>query len=244
MKSIAELAAALICAHEGGHLLAQVPEALLPADLDAVYRLQDEIITQIGAVGGWKVAAGLGDPPLCAPIPANRFLATADLFNGEKHRIFLAEIEVAVQLGSDLSAGASADAVEAAIASVHPAIELIGNPFADRDATPRNLQLGDLQSNGAVIVGQAMDRAMVTALETLPTTLELDGKPVHGVDRGASWHDVLEAIAWLAGHAEKRGQGLKAGQVIITGARALAPLNGAKMIEGVLGNWGRVNCGV
>jgi len=244
MKSIAELAAALISAHEGGPLIDLAPQHLLPADLDAVYRLQDEIIAQTGAVGGWKVAAGLGDPPLCAPIPANRFLATADLFNGEKHRIFLAEIEVAVQLGSDLSGGASADAVEAAIASVHPAIELISNPFADRDATPRNLQLGDLQSNGTVIVGRAMDRTVVAALETLLVTLELDGKPVHGVDKGANWHEVLEAIAWLAGHAEQRGHGLRAGQVIITGARALSPLNGAKMIEGVLGGWGRVTCGV
>jgi len=244
MKSIAELAAALIAAHEGGPLLDQVPERLLPTDLDAVYRLQDTVIAQIGPVGGWKVAAGLGDPPLCAPIPANRFLATADLIDGEKHRIFLAEIEVAVQLGEDLPSGATPEAVEAAIASLHPAIELIGNPFIDRDATPRNLQLGDLQSNGAVVVGKAMDRAMMDALDALPVALELDGKPAHAVDKGASWCDIVGAIAWLAGHAEQRGHGLRAGQVIITGARVLAPLNGATMIEGVLGDWGRVNCGI
>ena len=244
MKSVAELAAALIAAHEGGPLLTQAPEALLPADLDAVYRLQDEIITQIGAVGGWKVAAGIGDPPFCSPIPANRFLGTADQIDGEKHRIFLAEIEVAVRLGSDLPGTATPEAAEVAIASLHPAIELIGDPFIDRDATPRNLQLGDLQSNGAVIVGKAMDRALLDTLDALQVTLELDGKPVHAVDKGASWQDIVDAIAWLAGHAEQRGHGLKAGQVIITGARALAPLNGAKMIEGVLGDWGRVNCGV
>jgi 2-keto-4-pentenoate hydratase len=244
MKSIAELAAALISAHEGGPLLDRVPEHLLPADLDAVYALQDEVIAQIGPVGGWKVAAGLGDPPLCSPIPANRFLATADLIDGEKRRIFLAEIEVAVQLGEDLPGGAPPEAVEAAIASLHPAIELIGTPFIDRDATPRNLQLGDLQSNGAVIVGKAMDRALVDALASLPVTLELDGRPAHAVGKGASWDDIVGAIAWLAGHAEQRGHGLKAGQVIITGARALAPLNGAKTIEGMLGEWGRVTCGV
>ncbi|MEQ8598600.1 MAG: hypothetical protein RLP98_01640 [Devosia sp.] len=244
MKSIAELAAALIAAHDGGPLVDQVPERLLPTDLDAIYRLQDTVIAQIGPVGGWKVAAGLGDPPLCAPIPANRFLATADLIDGEKHRIFLAEIEVAVQLGEDLPSGATPEAVEAAIASLHPAIELIGNPFVDRDATPRNLQLGDLQSNGAVVVGKEMDRAMMEALDALPVALELDGKPAHAVDKGASWRDIVGAIAWLAGHAEQRGHGLRAGQVIITGARVLAPLNGATMIEGVLGDWGRVNCGI
>lgn len=244
MKTISDLAAALIAAHAGGPKLDAPPEALVPVDLDAVYALQDEILAQIGPVGGWKIAAGLGDPPLCSPIPANRYFAAADLIDGKHHRIFLAEIEIAVRLGADLAAGATTEAVEAAIASVHPAIELVGNPFTDRDAMPRNLQLGDLQSNGAVVVGTALDRSIIAGLHTLPVALELDGKPVHSVDKGASWAETLSAIAWLSGHAAARGLPLKMGQVIITGARALAPLDGAKMIEGVVGDWGRVTCGV
>jgi 2-keto-4-pentenoate hydratase len=244
MKTIADLASALIAAHSGGPQVDTVPETVLPADLDAVYALQDRIIETIGAVGGWKVAAGLGDPPLCSPIPANRFYAAADLIDGKQQRIFLAEIEVAVLLGADLKAGSTVDAVEAAIASVHPAIELIGNPFVDRDATPRNLQLGDLQSNGAVVVGKALDRDITGSLDTLEVTLELDGKPAHSVDKGASWDDILSATAWLAGHAESRGLPLKSGQVIITGARALLKIEKATMVEGILGDWGRVTCGV
>ena len=147
-------------------------------------------------------------------------------------------------LGSDLKAGASAHDVEAAIAGIHPAIELIGNPFADRDATPRNLQLADLQSNGAVIIGAAMDRGITATLSTLPVSLELDSKPAHAVDKGAGWDVILKDIAWLAGHAESRGKPLKAGQVIITGARALLKLDGATRIEGVLGGFGRVSGGV
>jgi 2-keto-4-pentenoate hydratase len=244
MKTIAELASALIAAHDGGALVGAVPDAVAPADLDAVYAVQDEIISQIGAVGGWKVAAGLGHPPLCAPIPANRCFVDGDRIDGAQHRIFLAEIEFAVRLGADLFAGATARDVEAAIASVHPAIELIGNPFVDRDGQPRNVQLADLQSNGAVVVGPDMDRAIITALATLPVTLELDGVAVHSVEKGASWDDIVTAIAWLADHAEARGLPLKAGQVIITGARALLKLDGATRIEGVLGDWGRVRCGL
>lgn len=244
MKTLADLAAALIAAHDGGPKVDVLPEALVPADLDAVYATQDEIIRQIGPVGGWKVAAGLGDPPLCSPIPANRCFVDGDRVEGARHRIFLAEVEFAVRLGTDIYAGANAQEVEKAIASLHPAIELIGNPFVDRDAQPRNVQLGDLQSNGAVIVGPDLDRRITSALATLLVTLNLDGKAVHSVEAGASWDVILKDIAWLAGHAEARGMPLKAGQVIITGARALLKLDGATRIEGVLGDWGRVRCGV
>ena len=244
MKTIAELASAFLAAHDGGPKVDGVPETLMPADLDAVYAVQDEIVRQAGAVGGWKVAAGLGHPPLCAPLPASRFFSAADVVDGKRHSIFLAEIEVAVRLGRDLPASATPAEVDAAIASLHPAIELIGNPFIDRDATPRNLQLADLQSNGAVIVGTALDRAMTGTLDTLKVTLELDGKPAHVVDKGASWGDILEALAWLSGHAAGRGLPLREGQVIITGARALLKTDTASMVEGVFGDWGRVTCGV
>lgn len=244
MTTISDLASALIAAHDGGAPVGTVPESVTPADLDAVYAMQDEIIRQIGSVGGWKVAAGLGDPPLCSPVPANRIFADGEVVDGKQHRIFLAEIEVAVVLGADIKGGASAAEVEAAIASVHPAIELIANPFVDRDATPRNLQLADLQSNGAIILGKAVDRAVTGALDTVKVTLELDGKPVHSVETGASWDVIVKDIAWLAGHAEERGLALKAGQVIITGARALLKLDGATKIVGRMGEWGAVNCGV
>lgn len=243
-NAFSELAGRLIAAHDGGPVVETVADASVPVDLDAVYALQDEIIRQIGAVGGWKVAAGMGDPPLCSPIPANRYFAAADLLDGKHHRLILAEIEIALRLGTDLPADASTETVAAAIVSIHPAIEMVGNPFADRDATPRNVQLGDLQSNGAVVVGTALDRAIIEELDTLAVTLELDGKPVHAVEKGASWEDTLKAVAWLSGHAAGRGMPLRAGQVIITGARALAPLNGASMAEGIVGNWGRVTCGV
>lgn len=244
MNTIAELASALLAAHDGGPEVYGVPEAVTPADLDAVYAVQDEIVRQAGAVGGWKVAAGHGHPPLCSPVPASRFYAAADVVDGKRHRIFLAEIEVAVRMGTDLQATATPAEVDAAIASVHPAIELIGNPFTNRDATPRNLQLADLQSNGAIVVGTALDRAMTETLDTLKVTLELDGKPAHVVEKGAGWADILEAIAWLSGHAAARGLPLREGQVIITGARALLRIDNASMVEGVLGDWGRVTCGV
>lgn len=236
-----KLAQALIAAHDGGPLVGPVDAADIPADLNAVYALQDRIMAGIGPAGGWKIVAGGEGEPLCSPIPANRFFANGATLDARTHRHFIAEVEVAVLLGADLFGTPNRFQVEDAIASVHPVLEMVANPFVDRDATPRNLQLGDLQSNGAVVVGAALSNDIRPALSTLPVFLAYDGKDVKDVATGASWDAIVAALVWLAPHAEKRGMPLKAGQTIITGARVAVPLGNADHVEGRLGNWGKVS---
>ncbi|MBO9590137.1 fumarylacetoacetate hydrolase family protein [Devosia sp.] len=234
------LAKALIAAHDGGPLVGPVDAADVPADMTAVYAMQNLIIAGIGPVGGWKIVAGGQGEPLCSPIPANRFFANGAVLDAKTHRHFLAEVEVAVLLGADLFGKPNQFEVEAAIASVNPVLEMVANPFVDRDATPRNLQLGDLQSNGAVVVGPALANEVRAALPTLPVSLSYDGKTVKEVSTGASWADIVAALVWLAPHAEARGFPLKAGQTIITGARIAVPLGTTDHVEGKLGEWGKV----
>lgn len=235
------LVKALIAAHDGGPLVGPVDAADVPADIAAVYDMQNRVIADIGPVGGWKILAGGQGEPLCSPIPSNRFFANGATLDAKTHRHFIAEVEVAVLLGADLFDKPNRFDVEAAIASVNPALEMVANPFTDRDATPRNLQLGDLQSNGAVVVGPAVSNDIRAALPTLPVSLAYDGKTVKEVATGASWDDIIAALVWLAPHAEARGFPLKAGQTIITGARIALPLGTAEHIEGKLGEWGKVS---
>lgn len=239
--SLKTLAKSLIAAHDGGPLVGPLDPAQVPADIEAVYALQDEIIAGIGPVGGWKILAGGEGTPICAPIPSNRFFANGATLDAKTHRFFIAEVEVAVLLGANLFGPVTRSDVEAAIASVNPALEICGNPFVDRDATPRNLQLGDLQSNGAVVVGAALPTDIRGALPTLSVALTYDGAPVKDVASGASWDDIVAALLWLAPHAETRGLPLKAGQTIITGARVAAPLGTPDAVEGKFGDWGAVN---
>ncbi|MBN9334148.1 fumarylacetoacetate hydrolase family protein [Devosia sp.] len=235
------LAKALISAHDGGPLVGPVDAADIPADMAAVYALQDRIMAGIGPNGGWKIVAGGQGEPLCSPIPANRYFSNGATLDAKIHRHFLAEVEVAVLLGADLFDTPNRFEVEAAIASVNPVLEMVANPFVDRDATPRNLQLGDLQSNGAVVVGPAVSNDIRAALPTLDVSLSYDGKTVKDVGTGASWDDIIAALVWLAPHAEKRGMPLKAGHTIITGARIAEPLREAGLVEGRLGDWGKVS---
>jgi 2-keto-4-pentenoate hydratase len=238
--SLENLAKALIAAHDGGPLVGAVDEALVPADMTAVGVLQDAIIAGIGPTGGWKILAGAEGDPICSPVPANRYFADGATIDATHHRFIITEVEVAVLLGRDLFGSVTTSDVEAAIASVHPVLEMVGNPFVDRDATPRNVQLGDLQSNGAVISGPAVSEDIKAHLQNLTVTLTYDGKVIKEVSSGASWADIVAALVWLAPRADARGLPLRAGNTVITGARIAVPLEKPAVIEGSFGQWGKV----
>lgn len=239
-ETLNAFAARLIAGHDGGALIDSVPKHLIPADMAGVYALQDAIISQLGPVGGWKILAGGTGDFTCSPIPANRYFDNDASIGSARHRFVLAEVEFAVKLGSDLPANANAATVEAAIASVHPILEMVGSPFVDRDGIANNAKLGDLQSNGAVVVGPALDPSIKDGLTTLAVSLMLDGAEAKASASGASWAAVVEALCWLSSHAAARGLSLSAGNVIITGARVVAPHGTAGTVEGRLGKWGAV----
>ena len=240
-ETLKDFAARLIAGHDGGPQVESFPAHLVPTDRPGIYAIQDEIIAQIGPVGGWKVMAGGEGEPLCSPIPANRYYAEGESLRSGHHRFVLAEVEVAVKLGRDIPAGADATTVEASIESLHPALEMVASPFVDRDQIDGMAKNGDLQSNGAVVVGPELDPAVKAELAGLPVALLLDGVEAKATTSGASWEATVAALTWLASHAAARGLPLIAGQVIITGARALAPHAPAKLVEGKMGSWGTVS---
>lgn len=240
-ESLKDFAARLIAGHDGGPLVESFPAHLIPTDRPGIYAIQDEIIAQIGPVGGWKVMAGGEGEPMCSPIPANRYYADGENLRSAHHGFVLAEVEVAVKLGRDIPAGADATTVESAIASLHPALEMVASPFVDRDQVDGMAKNGDLQSNGAVVVGPELDPAIKSELGTLPVALLLDGVEAKATSTGADWAAIVAAVTWLASHAASRGLPLTAGQVLITGARALAPHAPARLVEGKMGGWGTVS---
>lgn len=239
-ETIDDVVDRLIAGHDGGPLMADFPDHLVPADLAAAYAVQDRIIGKLGPIGGWKVMAGAEGDPLCAPIPASRYFSDGARLHNTHHNLVLTEIEVGVRLGSDLPAVANSQTVEAAIAALVPAIEMVGSPFINRDAIPFNAKLADLQSNGAVVVGPDFLPAIKDQLANLSVSLDLDGVAAKHAQTGASFQAIVEAVRWLASHAAARGLPLRAGQVIITGSRILYAHGTAEHITGDFGDLGRV----
>lgn len=214
-----------------GELIDAVPEALLPADLETAYRVQTEMAAAIGPVGAWKVqpypASG---EPLASPIPRSVvFTDGAEVALGTAAKLFV-EAEVAVTLKDDLpgaDGGYDADALRDAIGTAHLAIEILASRFADPAGLPALAGIADFQNNGAVVAGPAMAFSGLPDLGRLGMDLLVDGTCIGQVADGPSTERTLRSLAWLANHAAARGLPLKAGDVIITGARIGAlPLDG------------------
>jgi len=174
----------------------------------------------LGAPGGWKLAIGAGLS--CSPMPAQVILPTpAKLIADRPYKI---EAEIGIMIGKDLEDQQSASTIRAAIASVHPAIELVLSRFLG--PVSKEQGLADCQSNEAVIVGKAIEAWTTSDPASAEMALTIGGKTVAASSDDVSLEVLLAPLAWLANHARARGLPLRKGHFIITGARLKAPAPG------------------
>lgn len=212
-----------------------------PPDRAAAFAVQDATLAQLGPIGGWKVGAKSADAePACAPLPAGGLVGGGARLTGAAWRMRGIEVELAVRLGRDLAPG---EDIAAAIDAVLPAIEVVETRLADwRDSSPL-AQLADLQTHGALVLGEPSSlRPRDADLRTLGAYLAFDGQPVASTRGANPAADVWRLLQWLALHCAERGLPLKAGQVITTGsctgmlfapegAHILAELSGLGCVE-------------
>ncbi|WP_026868596.1 2-keto-4-pentenoate hydratase [Inquilinus limosus] len=208
-----------------------LPEALRPADLDAARRLQDAVHERLSAdLGpriGWKIGCTtpvmqrfLGIPEPCeggifranAQTSPGRFPAAAH------HRIGV-ECEIAVRIGRDLPPGEPDRAVlEAAVESVLPAIEVVDDRYADFAALGAPTLLADDFFQAGCVLGPPLADWRDLDLAALSGRMLVDGVEAgQGHGRDVLGHP-LNALAWLAGTLARRGQGLKAGEIVLLGS--------------------------
>lgn len=211
----------LLAVHEGA--VAAPHTSVVPPDRAAAFAVQDATLAGLGAIGGWKVGAkGHLQEPGCAPLPAKGVLPSGTALLGPAWRMRGIEVEVAVRLGKDLiptSGEPDAATVRDAVDAVLPVIEVVETRLADwRDSAPL-AQLADLQSHGALIVGEPSGiRIEDLDLRTVQAYLAFDGQPVASTRGANPAADIWWLVGWLAWHCAQRGQPLRAGQIITTGS--------------------------
>lgn len=225
------LSSLLIAQHQAKSLIDTLDETLVPKDRAEAYAVQCEVVAALGPIGGWKVQPYPADSePFASPIPSAFVFPAGDAIALNTKAALRVEAEVAVTLSADLPAFDGTygpDDVLRAIGSTQLAIEVLASRFADPLATPKLAGIADFQSNGALIYGTARSFADLAELGTLEMDLLVDGTSIGKVTEGPTTELTLRSLAWLANHAISRGTPLKAGDVIITGARIGAlPLNG------------------
>lgn len=219
----AQATALLVKARQSGHRIADLPEDARPTSIEQAYAIQDATVRQISTVGGWKVSPMRpGAPPNCAPIAASLIHASPARFVYDTMSAPEVEVEVAIRLGRDLpprGAAYEADEMRAAIGSLHPAIEMLNSRFVDRKTVSPLTALADAQSNAAVVIGAGLQDWQETELGRVAMRLRIAGSECAATEGGPDTNNALAALAWLANHVAARCGGLRAGDVVITGAR-------------------------
>ena len=231
MKSQAiEDAVDLLIAARGDHRrLDRLPDACAPATVEDGYAVQNALADRWGLeVAGWKIG--------CTSKHAQEMLGTESPFPGRVFAPFLlespaeisasslhqcaVESEFAFKLSADLPARAtpySRAEVEAAVATVHPAIELINNYWTDWLAAGVAHIIADNGSNGGLVLGPGTANWQELDLAAQEVVLTIDGKTIEEGTGAIVLGHPLEALTWLTNDLSKRGIGLSAGQAVTTG---------------------------
>ena len=220
-------AALLAAAWRERRTIDPLPEDIRPRTPAEAYRLQAEIMKLLGEeVAGWKVGAtGTGARkllkargPFAGAIFASRVFKTGATIPSEAHPMRGLEGEIAFKLGKDLPARArpyTMAEVRRAIASVHPAIEIVSSRWSQWPGVGLPSLIADHGSNAALVLGRPFAGAG-PQLDTLHVDMRVDGQEV-GKGTGT---DVIggphASLLWLA-NLLRRGPGLQAGQIVSTG---------------------------
>lgn len=238
-KILQSAADALLDARRSGTTLSDLPPELQPGDMDAVYAIQDEVARGFGAIGGWKIGAPSPEAtPMFAPMPAAWIAPTGSEMGGTGWRYRGLEAEIAFLVGEDLPPRPGQPytraEVLAAMASCHPAIEILESAFADPMLASRLAMLADLQMHGGFVYGPAFPAWRTADFTQEHVLLNVDG--VVRVERTGSntSGNLLKLIPWLANEGASRTGGLKKGQWITTGSWTGNTLASASSVVEVL----------
>lgn len=231
--TIAEAARHLISQRDTVDLYERLPEHLRPADLESAYAVQAEVARRRAAAGrnqgGWKIGCttlqmqqimGLPGPAHGIVLADNIFSSPAEV--GLDFTVGpLAECEIAMSIASDVPAragGHDAASIAPHVGACMAAIELAEARYPDRKVlTPPELVADDVVQR-AIVLGPEVKDWRSLDLEGAVGRTMIDGE-VRGEGHG---RDVmghpLNALAWLAETLARAGSGLKAGEVVLTGA--------------------------
>lgn len=217
-----------------GELLAGMAPALKPADEDAGYRVQREVMSLMardwGAQVGWKIGvttpqmqAYLGiASPIAGAMPAHLRRPRGTPVNHADHCRIGVECEIAMVLEHPLGAGASlGDAVDA-VGMIHPAIELVDDRYGgDYASFGVPAIIADCAFHAGFVLGEPAHYWRRLDLAAVHGTTKVNGKVV-----GEGWgRDVmgnpLASLVWLANRLGALDRRIEPGEIVLTGSLPL-----------------------
>ncbi|MGY3451254.1 2-keto-4-pentenoate hydratase [Bradyrhizobium sp. USDA 4353] len=213
--------------------LAALPSHLQPKDEAAGYEIQHEahwlLAEHIGDFAGYKIGCTskvmqdyIGIPHPCAGgvFTGGVHASGVTLRAGDFVRVGV-ECEIAVRLAKDLlplDAPFTIAHVGDAVGDCHAAIEIVDDRYVQWETMGAPTLVADDFFAAGCVLGPAVPRDAAGDLGAVQGRAFVNGA-LAGQGTGA---DVLghplHALAWLANHLASRGDGLEAGQLVLTGS--------------------------
>src|SRR5690606_7460784 len=104
--------------------------------VEEAYAIQDATLDLLGPVGAWKLAVSRdGKPNRSSPLPAAQLHASPAAIQLPGACRYQVEVEIAVRFARGMGPRETPYTIEetmAAIASIHPAVEILGSRYRDR----------------------------------------------------------------------------------------------------------------
>jgi 2-keto-4-pentenoate hydratase len=224
-----------------GHRMAQLPPGVRPATREEGYAIQKTLEARSARpLFGWKIAATSNagqahinvDGPLAGRLLSERvFAPDTEVPFGANH-MRVAEAEFAFRMAADLPPRRtpySVSEVLAAVATLHPAIEIPDSRFDDFTLVGAAQLIADNACAHYFVLGPAtpadwrsMDLVEHAVTGTVIRRDGLSSPPVLGKG-GNVLGDPRVALTWLANELSSLGLTLKAGEVVTTGTCIVPP---------------------
>jgi 2-keto-4-pentenoate hydratase len=202
------------------------------ADVDGAYAIQRAYVRRLRAAtgaapAGYKIGltskrmqamCGI-DHPIAGVVLANRVHPSGTRLHARDYGRVGLEFEIAVRLGADLPASAAPfdrARVAAAVGAICPAVEVVDDRRADYAKLEVASLVADNSWNAGIVLGEWQSRW--PDLEAVRGVVRLNGAEVDaGHGRDVLGHP-FAPLVWLAEHLAQSGEGLRAGDIVMTGS--------------------------
>ena len=234
----------------------RLPPVCRPATRTEGYAVQAQWPAAVGQpVAGWKIAATSKagqqhiavSGPIAGPVFAHRVLGDGASVALAGNGMRVAECEVVFRFArarAPRPTGYGRDEVLAAVASVHPGIEVPDSRFREFERAGEAQLIADCACTNVMVLGPgtaAPADGRMDALAGLLVQAEVsDGRRLQGVGSNVLG-DPVEALVWLVNELGAVGQGIAAGQFVTTGACVPPiPVEPGQRVEADFGWIGRI----
>ena len=229
MANVTELAARLSKAVADRTAIEQLSDDVPELDLATGYAVQRALREQAGPLAGWKLGVtsrakqaqvGVRSPIYGFLAASNALDLGAPLATGEliQPRV---EPEIVFTMAADLAGPhVTAADVLAATAAVAVGVEVLDSRYRDYRFTMADV-VADNTSAGRYLVGAPVPVAGID-LRLVGVVLEHNGEVVATASGSASLGHPAAAVAWLVRALAAEGEGLLAGEVVLSGGLTAA----------------------